>query len=416
MRQAVVIVCCVLWHWVAEAQVSMEEFLGAAFQSQKLQTLDQQQNFLLTKPYQLAPIRKLAFQTTSNQLDRTRQDYSFRVLPSNPWEVRNTNNYFKTYSELIKIDQERQLRDALRERYLLIIEWGYWDEILKLKQEEKDNTQKLLSIMEAQRLSVNFNPEEYVELKLDQVDQAIELEEMAFNRDAIQKKVEALYEAAKQKSIGWNGASLMTVEKMEELTNRARQEGRNTGSELAYREKQIELAMRKWQLEKSNINVGFIQTQYEPFREESNRRPWSISMGLTIPLFNPNKGDMAQRKLQVIEAQGVFEQTKLAQRQGKDFAYEKMMNLLSRYKDVSKMTADLNFGDLANTLQQLKSNNPTTVVRLQNRSLRLKVLTARLKREILTSYIDFLMYAELLQQQPIINYLSPALTAVGGEK
>ncbi len=416
MRQAVIIVCCVLWHWVAEAQVSMEEFLGAAFQSQKLQTLDQQQNFLLTKPYQLAPIRKLAFQTTSNQLDRTRQDYSFRVLPSNPWEVRNTNNYFKTYSELIKIDQERQLRDALRERYLLIIEWGYWDEILKLKQEEKDNTQKLLSIMEAQRLSVNFNPEEYVELKLDQVDQAIELEEMAFNRDAIQKKVEALYEAAKQKSIGWNGASLMTVEKMEELTNRARQEGSNTGSELAYREKQIELAIRKWQLEKSNINVGFIQTQYEPFREESNRRPWSISMGLTIPLFNPNKGDMAQRKLQVIEAQGVFEQTKLAQRQGKDFAYEKMMNLLSRYKDVSKMTADLNFGDLANTLQQLKSNNPTTVVRLQNRSLRLKVLTTRLKREILTSYIDFLMYAELLQQQPIINYLSPSLTAVGGGK
>ncbi len=416
MRRKLVISCFMLLPLLATAQVSMEEFLGAAFQSQKLQTLDQQQNFLLTKPYQLAPIRKLAFQTTSNQLDRTRQDYSFRVLPSNPWEVRNTNNYFKTYSELIKIDQERQLRDALRERYLLIIEWGYWDEILMLKQEEKDNTQKLLSIMEAQRLSVNFNPEEYVELKLDQVDQAIELEEMAFNRDAIQKKVEALYEAAKQKSIGWNGASLMTVEKMEELTNRARQEGSNTGSELAYREKQIELAMRKWQLEKSNINVGFIQTQYEPFREESNRRPWSISMGLTIPLFNPNKGDMAQRKLQVIEAQGVFEQTKLAQRQGKDFAYEKMMNLLSRYKDVSKMTADLNFGDLANTLQQLKSNNPTTVVRLQNRSLRLKVLTARLKREILTSYIDFLMYAELLQQQPIINYLSPTLNSVVGGK
>lgn len=397
------------------AQVSMEEFLGAAFQSQRLLTLGQQQSFLQTRPYQLAPIRKLAFQTTSNQLDRTRQDYTFRVLPSNPWEVRNTNNYFKTYSELITIDQERQLREALRERYLLIIEWGYWDEIHRLKEEEKMNTQKLLSIMEAQRLSSNFNPEEYVQLKLDQVDQTIELEEMAFNRDALQKKIEALYETAKQKSIGWTGASLMTVEKIEEFTNRARQEGSTTGSELAYHEKQIELAMRKWHLEKSNINVGFIQTQYEPFREETNRRPWSISVGLTIPLFNPNKGDMAQRKLQVIEAQGVFEQTKLNQRIGKDFSYEKIMNLLLRYKEVAKMTTDLNFGEFASTMQQMKSNNPTTVVKLQNRSLRLKVLTARLKREILNSYIDFLAYSDLLQQKPVINYLSPSLAVIEGK-
>ena len=217
MRCFLILLSLYLFQASAFAQVSMEEFLGAAFQSQRLLTLGQQQSFLQTRPYQLAPIRKLAFQTTSNQLDRTRQDYSFRVLPSNPWEVRNTNNYFKTYSELITIDQERQLREALRERYLLIIEWGYWDEIHRLKGEEKMNTQKLLSIMEAQRLSSNFNPEEYVQLKLDQVDQTIELEEMAFNRDALQKKIEALYETAKERSIGWTGASLMTVEKIEEL-------------------------------------------------------------------------------------------------------------------------------------------------------------------------------------------------------
>ncbi len=415
MRCFLIVLSLYLFPASVFAQVSMEEFLGAAFQSQRLLTLGQQQSFLQTRPYQLAPIRKLAFQTTSNQLDRTRQDYTFRVLPSNPWEVRNTNNYFKTYSELITIDQERQLRESLRERYLLIIEWGYWDEIHRLKEEEKMNTQKLLSIMEAQRLSTNFNPEEYVQLKLDQVDQTIELEEMAFNRDALQKKIEALYETAKQKSIGWTGASLMTVEKIEEFTNRARQEGSTTGSELAYHEKQIELAMRKWHLEKSNINVGFIQTQYEPFREETNRRPWSISVGLTIPLFNPNKGDMAQRKLQVIEAQGVFEQTKLNLRIGKDFSYEKIMNLLLRYKEVAKMTTDLNFGELASTMQQMKSNNPTTVIKLQNRSLRLKVLTARLKREILNSYIDFLAYSDLLQQKPVINYLSPSLAVIEGK-
>jgi hypothetical protein len=88
------------------------------------------------------------------------------------------------------------------------------------------------------------------------------------------------------------------------------------------------------------------------------------------------------------------------------------MTLLLRYKEVAKMTTDLNFGDLALTMQQMKSNNPTTVVKLQNRSLRLKVLTARLKREILNSYIDFLAFSDLLQQKPVINYLSPSLAVI----
>ncbi len=397
----------------AQGQITIDEFLGSSSLDPALQTLSNQESFLSTKSYRLAPIRKLAFQTKFNQLDRTREGFAFRILPSNPWEVRNTNQYFKTYEELIRVDRERTLRESLRLRYNLIIDWLYLEETHQLKEEEKLNTDKLLAILEAQRFSDYFNAETYVALKLEQVDNTLELEETNFDIDMQRRKVEALYEAVKFKKIDWTASSVLTVEKVESLLNSTGQDGNGKNSEVAYREKQIELAMRKWQLEKSNFNVGFIQTEYEGFQIENNRRPWSISLGVTIPLFNPNKGDMALRKLQVIDAQGNFEASKIEQQKGREYSYEKIKSLLKRYKEVNAMMESLNFSTLTTTLQQIKGNNPATVVKMQNNNLKLRSLSTRLKRDILTAYIEFLGYSDMLQQQPLVNYLSPTFNEIG---
>ncbi len=399
----------------AQVPLTMEEFLASSSKAQSLLTVTNQQIFLGSKPYQLSPLRKVAFQTVSNQLDRTRQGYSLRFLPSNPWEVRNTNSYFKTYEELLRIDYDRKLRESLRTHYLTVIEWIFNNEIYLLKQEEKLNTTRLLTIYEAQRSTDLFDPEEYVELKISQVDQTIELEEATFNRESVRKKIISLYETAKSNTIDWSSSNIIGVDMIETILNRSRQEKPVTGSEVSYREKQIELAMRKWRLEKSNVNIGFIQTEYEPFREENNRRPWSISLGVTIPLVNPNKGDMAQRKLQVIEAEGTLVETKREQAVAKEIVYEKMQSLLTRYQDVSQMMKSLDSNQLQAAIQQLESNNPVTTLRLKSKTIKLKMLLKRLEHDLLTNYIEFLSLSELLQAQPLVNYLSPSLSQLDSQ-
>lgn len=52
------------------------------------------------------------------------------------------------------------------------------------------------------------------------------------------------------------------------------------------------------------------------------------------------------------------------------------------------------------------------VVRMQNNLIKLKTMTARLRQEIYLSYIEFLSYAEMLQQQPIRNFLSAELNPI----
>jgi len=50
------------------------------------------------------------------------------------------------------------------------------------------------------------------------------------------------------------------------------------------------------------------------------------------------------------------------------------------------------------------------VVQLQSNLIKLKTMAARLKQDVLLSYLEFLSYSEVVQQRPLINYLSTDLS------
>jgi len=392
----------------AKAQVSMEDFLRDALNEPQVQTANEQNSFLNAKEFRMAPIRQLQFRTESNQLDPQRQDYGLRLNPSNPWEMKNNNEYFKSYQELLGLDRDKLVKKSLEDRYNVIIGWLYYQELIVLREEDKIITEKMLGILEGQRFSGYFDPDDYVNLKLDQVEKEIQLEDVRFDIDDHRKKVEGLYKQARTTPIEWHNTSVLSIEKLELLVDSLILQKVNA-VEVAIREKKIDLAIHEWRLEKSNINVGYLQAQYQQYRVEQGRKPWNISVGVTIPIFNPNKSDMAKKKLDVIEAQGDLNQAKDKQELGRELSYRKIKSQISRYQNINKMVQELNLDALASTLQQMDNNNPTATIRLQSKLIKLKNMASRLKKEIYLSYLEFLSYSELLQQPPLVNYLSPHL-------
>lgn len=260
--------------------------------------------------------------------------------------------------------------------------------------------------MEAQRFSTSFDADNYVKLKLDQIEKTIELEEVHFEIENQGRKVAALYEQAGLSIIEWQTTALISLEKLEAVVDSLSQE-QVTGGEVAYRENKVDLATRAWQLEKSNISMGFLQTQYQNYRIEQGRAPWNLSLGFTIPVFNPNKNDMAKRRLNIIEAEGDLFKAKDEQQAGRELYYQKIKSLIVRYRDINTMMQELNLGTLGHALQQINNSNPIGVIRLQGNLIKLKTMASRLKQEIYLSYIRFLGYSEVIQQLPLVNYLSP---------
>jgi hypothetical protein len=390
------------------SQNSIDNFLLSAQKAPEVLSIDAQLSYLEGKPYRLAPIQRVEFRTESNQLDRERQDYGLRFNPANPWEMRNNNRYFKTYEAMLALEKGMALEEALFERYLLVVDLMYHEELRIIKKDGSELVDSYLSILEEQQFSTFFDGEDYVELKLDHIDNAVEVEEEAFQRDDVLRKMKGLDSEVVLDDSAWHQQQIISLETLLKFVDTVAYD-RSVAPSLRYFDQRINLAEREYLLERSNINVGFVQAQYQEFRIEQGRRPWSVSLGVTIPIFNPNKGDMTKRKLEIMEDTYEKQEVKLEMEADSIRSRERIRSLMKRYQGVQGKIKDLQESTLGGTLKAMEGNNPAVQIRLASNILKLQVISLRLKQSILYAYVDFLAATDLLQKKPLINYLSPTL-------
>lgn len=397
------IIWCFLLPIASFGQVSMEEFLESAFESTQIRQIDQQKGFLESGSYKMAPIRGLEFRTESNQLDPQRQDFALRISPANPWEINRNNAYFEKYQEVIDLGQIRQIKKLIQLRYDLIIDWVYLQDRISLKNEEIKTIRSLIEILEAQRNSSFFDPENYAELKIDLIEKQAELQDLMLEEDVLMQRIVSFFPDAQSKNLDWNLDDLVSIERISNWieTHQAQIES----EEVTYHRKLVELSKAEWELEKSNLNIGFLQAQYQQFRLAQDRKPWNIGLGIRLPIFNPNKGKMAEKKLDIFEAEGNLTQVQNEHVAEVELVKSKLVGLCENYFSIQNQLEDLDLISIEKNLNSLSANNPAVNLRFQRNLLKSKNILARHQRDIYAAFIEYLSLTDALQQRPIVNYL-----------
>lgn len=393
-------------------QVTVSEFLRSAKDDREVRLFEEQLSYLQQKPYQLSPLQKLEVRTRSNQLDPARQDYALRLNPANPWEVRHNNNYFKEFQLVLATRKAIVLKEVLAARYKLVIDFMYYRELKALAEEDKKLAEAALAVLGMQQYSDSFKGDDFVKLNLEHLNKVVALEEVSFEMDNQMDQIVEKHPAAFDQNIEWDYQRILSIDQIEMVVDSLfAAEGSNIA--LAYQEGKVNLANQEFKLERSNINVGFLQTQYEPYRIEQNRKPWNISMGITIPIANPNKGDMTKRKLEAIEAQYDLDEKRGELQSQRVMLHRRLKNLITRYRLTKLKMDELRNGTLAKTLTEMKGNNPLAAIQFNANTLKLQGIVLKLRQSILSTYIEFLSSTDRLQQHPITNYMSSDFEEIG---
>jgi len=168
------------------------------------------------------------------------------------------------------------------------------------------------------------------------------------------------------------------------------------------------MAKQSYNIQKSNINTGFIQGNYLQGNIAKDKTPWSFVAGITIPINNPNKGDMARKQLLVIEANQKKQVTEIRINEEKAIVSDKLNSLIARYKSTQAKIDAVNMASLSSTLSSMRENNPLVIVKLNSNVLKLELILVKLKQTIMFNYLEFLSIHDKLQQRPLVNYLSPS--------
>jgi hypothetical protein len=404
MKLALLCMFCFVWYNLS-AQSGFGTFIGAAKDDPAVSMFDIQVQYLNDKPYRLAPVQKLELRTESNQLDPSRQEYALRVNPANPWELHQNNRYFKELKSSIELEKGIVLKEVLLERYTLIIELVTYAGLRDLAQRKLELTQTSLSMLEKQQLSGYFDGEDYVELKLEEMDKSVDVDEAAYETENAIRKVISIFPDAASSAQTWNIADVVSIEQIEKLLD-SLQTALPEATSLSYYQKKIDLADREYRLEKNNINFGYIQAKYQDFRIEQGRKPWSVGLGVTIPVFNPNKGDMTKRRLESIESEQELKEAKVEMDKDQVRLRAQLRDLIASHQKIEEKIKALNVSSLAKTLNTIQKSNPVAGVRFQGNLIKLQELALKLKQNILITYTEWLASTDALQQVPLTNYLS----------
>jgi hypothetical protein len=389
-------------------QLSIDQFLLSATSAPSVKSLNEQVKYLRNKPYRLSPLQRLEFRTQNQELQSDQQEYALRITPANPWEIRSNNRYFKAYESSLVYENQIILKEALLERYYCVIEYLYNKELLSHKLENQKLLNDQTLILEKQSGSSYFDADEYLDLQVDHLDVTVELEEIEVDLTDQANQIDRLYGHFNKDEPTWDVSQIIDIDRIRFVVDSISTTALVNMS-IAYQQQQVDLANSEYKLEKSNINTGFIQTEYDNRRAEQGRTPINISVGFTIPITNPNKGDMTKRKLEVIEAQHELEEVENMQKNDKTILQQRLSRLIKRYDDLKGKMAGLQSSTLAGTLSTIKGGDPRFILRFQENQVKLKIVLAKIRREILIAYADYLSFSDNLQQQPLRNYLTNGL-------
>ncbi len=393
------------------SQVTVEEFIHSANEALDVKSADAQINYLKTNPYKLAPLQKLEFRTQNRELMYTQQEYALRLNPANPWEMRSNNKYFEQYQGSLSFERQVALKRALVDRYNLVILYLYYYQLKNIAIESEALVDKQVNVLERQSASSFFDADEYVKLKVEQLDKSVATEETNFDWQSQKSAISQLHPEAAGRSITWEKQVLISIDRMEQVVDSLKAKVISP-LEVAYRQQKVNVARSQYDLEKSNINMGFLQTSYDRRRVNQDRTPFDISLGVTIPIVNPNKGDMARRKLAEIESEYELKAAQIEDQASIEISYQKLKESIGRYRDLQVKMEALKNSSLQKDLTLLKGGDPLIALQFESGLNKLQVIQSKLKRKVLTYYIEFLTESDHIQQLPLINYLSNNLSTL----
>jgi hypothetical protein len=393
------------------AQVSIDEFLASAVTDPEVQTFQDQIAFLNEKPYKLSPLREVQLRTQNRELIPTQQEFGIRLSPANPFEVQSQNRYFKEFNSALAYEKEFVLKEALIVRYLTVIEYVYYSDLLQLTIEGAKSLEEQLDILQKQSGSRYFDADNFIDLKMDQLDYAVDVEEIEFELSNQRNRVSRTYPSAHQRQVDWRFDGIISAAQIGRVVDSLEQLSIKT-SWVAYQEQRIRLAKSQYKLEKNNFNIGFIQGSYDNRRVNQERNPISISAGLTLPITNPNKGDMTRRKLDIIEAEYDFKEETYEAETDKKILSDKVWGLVGRLESLDRKMKDLKESNLAMTLSSIRGGDPSVLVQFTLNLNKLRTLQHKVRRELMISYVEYLAFVDQLQREPLINFFSSELTSM----
>lgn len=386
-------------------QMGIGEFLRSARTDLAVTGFDRQLDWFEEKRYRLPWVNELELRTQNNVMLWGRQQYRMRLDFANPLEVRNNNRYFESQQELKSIRKTLVFRQALKDRYLMALRWIAINERLSLLRELEELSRRRVEIQEQQAGSAGFNADTYLEARVDLVSRTADRQETEYELALAGEKMAMIARRPGQLPVSLK--ETIRPETIALLSDTLSSRAMVTGIQAQI--KSTELAQRRIALDRSRISFGWLQAMYSPYRLGTDRHPTGFAVGVTIPVFNRNKNDVARSELNSLEENARLETMKFSVGLAQQERMATLRLQLKQYVNTTTLINDLKQEETEKSHLLARNLDPVSGIRTRVQAMRLVLLQQEIRARILEEWILLLDELDILGQDPLVNFLSEGL-------
>jgi hypothetical protein len=381
----------------AVAQITVEEYLSAPFQSAEIEGLLSQAEYMDGESFRSPLFREVEVRLRTDDLNLSPEDLRFRLGFLNPMEQKANRKLESSQKELLQIKYQYETNKLLAGRYQQLIKHYFYHTYDKLLKNEAEK----LSLAYAQMEMTTANFKEWVETEERILKKEMKRQDIIASMQILEYGFQDILKS--NETINWDGFAFISVSKMQELVL---PDTSTIPARIELAMKLLEMDQLAYNLEKaeSRSNIGYIQAEYDLEGKGDINRDLGFQLGLSIPLFNPDRPKLQREKLELIEQEYELIET---QRESSFDEFKlktlfkthtlKYQQLNHRISQVEKLGEALTYEDIEDYLA-LESYYGT-----------LQILKLEVYLNCLEVYIDFLAHHGKLAQAPFINYISEDL-------
>lgn len=388
------------------AQETVSDFLLTAFESRNLLPYDAQIDFLKPSNYRVPILDELEIRAGNDELIYEDLQYALRLRPSNPWKIRRNNALFNATKQELTIRRRIEFKENLADRYELLASYFFKKKRYDIITEQQSLISKKTSVFQNNMESDLFDARDFAEAMLDQIEGLESLDNALVEWNQTQQHIATILNKS---AFDWSTFNLISVEKVEDISSQIATSSLSS-VELDLISQRIEVARQEVRVEKADFDIGFIQAEYFPFTNRDSEIGYSI--GFTIPIFQNNRPQIAERKLDEIELKNEFEAEQYQDSVKKLLEYEHLKKLLIHHKMIVDEVTKIDLDTLVDNLGRIEDYDPIAILDLKEGILKLDEILLKSQQRVIEQYLEFLITFDVIIDQPLINYLSESLESI----
>ena len=383
------------------AQFSMEEYLSNAISDAELQFFKSRQDFVSENGFKSPILREVEFRARVNSFEDGFDDYRLRFSPLNPLERSANKNYRNEVRQQLSLSYLLNLEEVLLSRYEIMIEHWQLTQEKVLVEANIEFYVSMLTLIRNQNSSDNIK--DFISM-----DKALLEAQLSF--ESIQNEISILEDMIRQTynfpgTINWGTDDLVEMTTIKEWLSNQKNLDLNSNLHVKNEQQKVAVSQSEYKVEKqeSFSNIGYLQAEYREDEKNTFGQNLGMQIGVSIPITNPDKPDLARKEMKLMEDTQKIEQEKTELENHFENTAKRLESRLAQYDMVvarMKTYEDAKF-PIGKTNHELD-----LLVELQKFKSDMAEKKVSMAESIYKDYIHLISISGGLSSAPYINYLS----------